>query len=93
MEGVASAVSRRGATQVGEQSIFNLAETEAASAISTPNRIFSARVLRRSAEESGPYHNFPSSFDDQIFTQGTRTVTRNFWRTDRQALSNDSINV
>jgi RHS repeat-associated protein len=38
-----------------------------------PTRIYSARVLLRSAEEPGPYHNFPSSFDDQIF-QGTRTA-------------------
>jgi RHS repeat-associated protein len=39
----------------------------------TPTRIYSARVLMRSAEEPGPYHNFPTSFDDHIF-QGTRTV-------------------
>jgi RHS repeat-associated protein len=38
-----------------------------------PTRIYSARVLIRSAEEPGPYHNFPHSFDDQIL-HGTRTV-------------------
>ena len=55
-----------------------------------PARIYSARVLLRSAEEGGPMHNFPESFNAQIF-QGSRTVTRNFFKVDRQALSNDAI--
>jgi hypothetical protein len=55
-----------------------------------PTRIYSARVLLRSAEESGPMHNFPESFNGQIF-QGSRTVTGNFFKVDKQALSNDSI--
>ena len=44
-----------------------------------PNRIYSARVLIRSAEEPGPYHNFPESFNAEIFESGTQTVTKNFW--------------
>jgi RHS repeat-associated protein len=38
-----------------------------------PTHIYSARVLIRAAEEPGPYHNFPTSFDEHIL-QGTRTV-------------------
>jgi hypothetical protein len=38
-----------------------------------PNRIYSARELLRRAEEPGPFHNFPESFNDEIF-KGTRTV-------------------
>ena len=53
--------------------------------------IYSARVLIRSAEESGPFHNFPESFNQQIFDQGTRTVTPNFWNTPRAGLSSDAV--
>jgi hypothetical protein len=56
-----------------------------------PNRIYSSRVQLRSAEESGPFHNFPESFNQQIFDHGTRTVTPNFWKTPETGLSNDSI--
>ena len=38
-----------------------------------PNRIYSARELIRRAEEPGPYHNFPESFNEWIF-KGNRTV-------------------
>ncbi|WP_097459093.1 RHS repeat-associated core domain-containing protein [Mangrovitalea sediminis] len=38
-----------------------------------PNRIYSARELVRRAEESGPNHNFPESFNNQIFEQGERS--------------------
>jgi hypothetical protein len=41
-------------------------------------------------EDSGPMHNFPESFNPEIF-QGSRTVTRDFFKVDKQALSNDSI--
>jgi hypothetical protein len=58
---------------------------------SQPNRIYSSRVLLRSAEESGPFHNFPESFNQQIFDQGSRTVTPNFWRVPKTGLGNDSI--
>ena len=56
-----------------------------------PTRIYSAHVLIRSAEESGPFHNFPESFNQQIFDQGTRTVTPNFFNTAKAGLSNDSV--
>lgn len=56
-----------------------------------PNRIYSARELIRRAEESGPFHNFPGSVDDVIFSQGQRTTMPGFWRTPRPGLSNDSI--
>jgi RHS repeat-associated protein len=38
-----------------------------------PNRIYSARELIRRADEPGPMHNFPESFNADIFA-GTRTV-------------------
>ncbi len=38
-----------------------------------PNRAYSARVLLRAAQEPGPYHNFPETFDAWIFG-GNRTV-------------------
>jgi hypothetical protein len=56
-----------------------------------PNRIYSARELGRRAEDPGPYHNFPGSFDELIYNQGTRTVTQGFWRTPKPGLSNDSV--
>jgi hypothetical protein len=55
-----------------------------------PTRIYSARVLLREAQDPGPMHNFPEAFNAEIF-QGSRTVTRNFFKVDRQALTNDSI--
>jgi len=74
--------------RAGVQQLSAAAESGAAAG---PNRIYSARVLVRSAEESGPFHNFPESFNQQIFNQGTRTVTPNFWRTPKPGLSNDSV--
>ena len=38
-----------------------------------PNRIYSAKELIRRAEEPGPFHNFPESFNERIF-RGQRTV-------------------
>ena len=38
-----------------------------------PIRIYSARELLRRAQEPGPFHNFPESFNDEIFA-ATRTV-------------------
>ncbi|MGH2770362.1 MAG: RHS repeat domain-containing protein, partial [Actinomycetota bacterium] len=58
---------------------------------SPPDRIYSARVLTRAAEESGPYHNFPGSFDDAIFNRGTRTIISDFFNKPRPLMSNDSI--
>jgi len=50
------------------------------------NFINSARVLVRSAEESGPFHNFPGSLG-----QGTRTVTPGFYSSGRYLRSNDAV--
>jgi hypothetical protein len=47
--------------------------------------------LIRSAEESGPFHNFPESFNQQIFNQGTRTVTPNYYNVARPGLGNDAV--
>jgi hypothetical protein len=71
---------------------FTRAADKAAANLATqPNRIYSARVLIRSAEESGPFHNFPESFNQQIFDQGTRTVTPNFYNVARPGLGNDAV--
>jgi hypothetical protein len=56
-----------------------------------PNRIYSARELLRRAEEPGPFHNFPESFNKNIFENGTRAVTPDFFNKARTGLSNDSI--
>lgn len=56
-----------------------------------PNRIYSARELWRRAEDTGPNHNFPDTFDQHIFDNGTRTMTENFWRTTKPGLSNDAV--
>jgi RHS repeat-associated protein len=58
---------------------------------SATNKIFSNRVLQRAADESGPYHNFPMSFDDEIFSNGTTTTASNFFNKAKPNLSNDSI--
>ncbi|MBI2570545.1 MAG: hypothetical protein HYV63_26385, partial [Candidatus Schekmanbacteria bacterium] len=55
-----------------------------------PNRIYSARELIRRAEEPGPFHNFPESLNQQIFEQGTRTVTPDFYNVARPGLSTDA---
>ncbi len=56
-----------------------------------PNRIYSARVLVREAMESGPFHNFPQSFNRQIFEQGTRQATPNYFNVAKPGLSKDAI--
>ena len=56
-----------------------------------PNRIYSARALIRQAQEPGPFHNFPESVTQDVFAQGTRTVTPNFYRVPKPGLSNDSV--
>ena len=56
-----------------------------------PNRIYSARELMRRAEEPGPMHNFPDSFDDEIFENGTRTVVPDYYNKPRPLLSDDSV--
>lgn len=47
----------------------------ATKAVPASNKIYSARALERMAGQPGPMHNFPGSFDDEIFTSGTRTVS------------------
>lgn len=42
----------------------------ATKAVPETNKIYSSRVLTRMADEPGPFHNFPGSFDDTIFSQG-----------------------
>ncbi|MGH3117441.1 MAG: hypothetical protein ACRDQ2_10085 [Gaiellales bacterium] len=56
-------------------------------------RIGSTRrgVLIREAEETGPFHNFPGSFDDAIYNQGTRTVVPDYFNKPRPLMGNDSI--
>ncbi len=56
-----------------------------------PKRIYSARELARRADEPGPFHNFPESFNDDIFKNGKRTKVPNFFNKDKAGLSNDSI--
>jgi hypothetical protein len=68
----------------------NMREATAAEA-ALPSRIYSARVLVRSAQESGPFHNFPESFNRQIFNLGTRTVTPNYFNLARPGLSNNGV--
>ncbi|WP_222593226.1 hypothetical protein, partial [Cellulomonas composti] len=63
----------------------------ATSAVTRTNKIYSSRVLNRAAEESGPYHNFPGSFDDVVFSRGTRTVNPNYFAKSKLNLGNDSI--
>ena len=61
---VAAKVLGKGASTAGAAVI----ETAAVSAVAKPpNRIYSARELIRRAVEIGPFHNFPESFNRQIF--------------------------
>ena len=55
------------------------------------NRIYSARELLRRTAEPGTFHNFPELFNQTIFSQGTKTVTPNFFRVAKPGLSNTSI--
>ena len=43
-----------------------------------PNRIYSARVLERAAEEPGPYHNFPESFDAEIVNGDKKVISDSY---------------
>jgi RHS repeat-associated protein len=43
-----------------------------------PNRIYSARELVRRAAEPGPYHNFPESFNAQIFRGNRQAISDNY---------------
>ncbi len=63
----------------------------AEAAASATNKIYSARVLQRMAEDPGPMHNFPGSFDETIFSQGTRTLNPGYFTKAWPDLSNDSV--
>jgi hypothetical protein len=43
-----------------------------------PHRIYSARELIRRAEEPGPYHNFPESFNAVIFGGNRQVISENY---------------
>ena len=43
-----------------------------------PHRIHSARELMRRVEEPGPYHNFPESFNKEIFKGARRVVSERY---------------
>jgi hypothetical protein len=43
-----------------------------------PHRIYSARELIRRAEEPGPYHNFPESFNAVIFRGNRQVISENY---------------
>lgn len=58
---------------------------------SASNKIYSNRALQRMADEPGPFHNFPGSFDDTVFSQGNRTVVPNYFNKAKPNLGNDSI--
>jgi hypothetical protein len=70
---------------LGEYSDFGQSSSAAKTA-TQPSRIYSARKMIRRADEPGPFHNFPESFNQQIFVQGSRTVTPNFWKTAKPGL-------
>lgn len=58
---------------------------------SASNKIYSNRALQRMANEPGPHHNFPGSFDDAVFSQGPRTVVPNYFKVAKPNLRSDSI--
>lgn len=51
------------------------------------NRIYSARELIRRTQEPGAYHNFPESFNQTIFSQGSKITTPNFYSKPKGNLS------
>lgn len=61
------------------------------STVAASNKIYSKRVLDRAATETGPMHNFPSSFDKAIFENGHRTMNIGFYNHIKPGLSSDSI--
>ncbi len=69
----------------------SMAANAADDVASASNKIYSSRALQRMADEPGPFHNFPGSFDDTIFSQGKRTVVPNYFNKAKSNLGNDSI--
>jgi hypothetical protein len=74
-----------------EKTAAGLIEAGRGGSATQPNRIYSARELLRRAEEPGPFHNFPESFNKQIFENGNRTISPDFFNKARMGLSADSI--
>lgn len=76
-------------------SVFSVAANTAAQGAdevaAATNKIYSARVLQRMADEPGPFHNFPGSFDETIFSQGAWTVNPGYFNKAKPNLSNDSV--
>jgi hypothetical protein len=72
---------REAVTSLVEKAGARLAEagaTEGTQALAPTLRVgaksftYSDRVIARAAEDPGPFHNFPSSFDRQIISHGSR---------------------
>lgn len=97
-----SAAMSRGAVEAFGEVTAELAASEAAAgkAAGTPPRyIYSARELLRRAETKvkkpylrpDPFHNFPESMNELIFTTGRRERVPNFFKKRKPNLSDDSI--
>jgi hypothetical protein len=63
----------------------------AAKSVPATNKSYFNRALQRMADEPGPMHNFPGSFDETAFSQGTRTVNPGYFNKAKPNLGNDSI--
>jgi hypothetical protein len=50
----------------------------ARSGTAAPRRIFSSRALQRMADDPGPFHNFPASFDNFVFRGTRKAVSGNY---------------
>lgn len=75
-------------TNAAKNDFFGVREVAAAKGgAQGVNRIYSARELVRRAAEPGPFHNFPESFNQAIFS-GSKTVTPNFFNVAKPGLSN-----
>jgi len=61
------------------------------SAQSSVNYINSSRVLLRSAEESGAYHNLPASIQQTVIKQGNVKLIQNYFKIARANLTNNSV--
>jgi RHS repeat-associated protein len=62
-----------GAAAEGEAGLAGLGEASPTIEVNGTRYIYGERVLGRAVAEPGPYHNFPTSFDEGILG-GTRTV-------------------
>jgi hypothetical protein len=53
-----------------------------------PERIYSARELMRRTEEPGPYHNFPESFNQSIFSGNRQVISDSYILYTRRGIIN-----